>query len=44
MKMRKVVVEWMTLGGVVQAQGHPDEDRDGSFAQSGWTALEEKVG
>jgi hypothetical protein len=28
--MRKVVaVEWMSLDGVVQAPGHPDEDRDG---------------
>lgn len=42
--MRKVVVEWMTFGGVVQAQGHPDEDRDGSLAQGVWTALEKKVG
>jgi dihydrofolate reductase len=35
--MRKVVVvEWMTLDGVVQAPGHPDEDRDGGFDQGGW--------
>ena len=35
--MRKVVaVEWMTLDGVVQAPGHPDEDRDGGFEQGGW--------
>jgi dihydrofolate reductase len=37
MKMRKiVVVEWMTLDGVVQAPGHPDEDRDGGFLHGGW--------
>ena len=35
--MRKVVVvEWMTLDGVVQAPGHPDEDRDGGFEHGGW--------
>jgi len=31
-----VVVEWMTLDGVVQAPGHPDEDRDGGFEHGGW--------
>jgi dihydrofolate reductase len=37
MKMRKiVVVEWITLDGVVQAPGHPDEDRDGGFEHGGW--------
>ena len=35
--MRKViVVEWMTLDGVVQAPGHPDEDTSGGFAHGGW--------
>ena len=35
--MRKVVVvEWMTLDGVVQAPGHPEEDRDGGFEHGGW--------
>jgi dihydrofolate reductase len=35
--MRKVVaVEWMTLDGVVQAPGHPDEDRGGGFEHGGW--------
>jgi dihydrofolate reductase len=35
--MRKVVVvEWMTLDGVVQAPGHPDEDREGGFEHGGW--------
>src|SRR4029453_5387350 len=34
--MRKVVVvEWITLDGVVQAPGHPDEDRDGGFEHGG---------
>jgi hypothetical protein len=37
MKLRKVVVVgWMTLDGVVQAQGDRDEDRDGGFAHGGW--------
>jgi dihydrofolate reductase len=36
-EMRKVVaIEWMTLDGVVQAPGHPDEDRDGDFEHGGW--------
>lgn len=35
--MRQVVVtEWMTLDGVVQAPGTPDEDRSGGFAHGGW--------
>ena len=35
--MRKVVVnEWMTLDGVVQAPGEPDEDTSGGFAHGGW--------
>jgi dihydrofolate reductase len=35
--MRKVVVvEWMALDGVVQAPGHPDEDRDDGFEHGGW--------
>ena len=35
--MRKVIVnEWMSLDGVVQAPGHPDEDRDGGFEHGGW--------
>jgi hypothetical protein len=35
--MRKVVaVEWMSLDGVVQAPGHPDEDRSGGFEHGGW--------
>ena len=36
--MRKLIVhEFMSLDGVVQAPGHPDEDRDGGFAHGGWT-------
>jgi hypothetical protein len=35
--MRKVIVnEWMTLDAVVQAPGHPDEDREGGFQHGGW--------
>jgi dihydrofolate reductase len=35
--MRKVIVnEWMTLDGVVQAPGAPDEDTSGGFAHGGW--------
>jgi dihydrofolate reductase len=35
--MRKlVVVEWMSLDGVVQAPGYPDEDRDHGFEHGGW--------
>jgi hypothetical protein len=35
--MRKVVVnEWMSLDGVVQAPGAPDEDRSGGFEHGGW--------
>jgi dihydrofolate reductase len=35
--MRKVVVnEWMTLDGVVQAPGYPDEDTSGGFKHGGW--------
>lgn len=35
--MRKVIAfEWMSLDGVVQAPGDPDEDRDGGFGHGGW--------
>lgn len=35
--MRIVITEFMSLDGVVQAPGGPDEDRDGGFAHGGWT-------
>jgi dihydrofolate reductase len=35
--MRKVIVnEWMSLDGVVQAPGQPDEDTSGGFEHGGW--------
>lgn len=34
--MRKVIAdEWMTLDGVIQAPGQPDEDRTGGFQHGG---------
>jgi dihydrofolate reductase len=37
--MRKVgVVEFLTLDGVMQSLGSPDEDRDGGFGYGGWSA------
>jgi len=35
--MRIVVIEFMSLDGVVQAPGGPDEDTDGGFTHGGWT-------
>ncbi len=35
--MRIVVNEFMSLDGVVQAPGGPDEDTDGNFANGGWS-------
>lgn len=36
--MRKVIVhEFITLDGVIQAPGAPDEDTDGGFEHGGWT-------
>ena len=32
-----VVVEYVSLDGVIQAPGHSGEDRDGGFAHGGWT-------
>src|SRR6478609_9192798 len=36
--MRIVVNEFMSLDGVVQAPGGPDEDTEGGFAHGGWSA------
>src|SRR5436853_3060431 len=33
-----VVTEFVTLDGVAQAPGEPDEDRDSGFAHGGWQA------
>jgi dihydrofolate reductase len=35
--MRIVVAEFISLDGVVQAPGGPDEDRDGGFEHGGWS-------
>jgi dihydrofolate reductase len=45
--MRKLIVtEFVTLDGVGQAPGGPDEDRDGGFAHGGWQAplVDEEAG
>ena len=35
--MRRVIVqEWVSLDGVVQAPGSPDEDKSGGFKHGGW--------
>jgi dihydrofolate reductase len=39
-KMRKIIVsEFVTLDGVMQAPGGPDEDRRGGFEYGGWQQL-----
>ncbi|MEU0477797.1 dihydrofolate reductase family protein [Streptosporangium sp. NPDC006013] len=35
--MRIVIIEFMSLDGVVQAPGGPNEDTDGGFAHGGWS-------
>ena len=44
--MRIVIIEFMSLDGVVQAPGGAEEDTDGGFAHGGWTHpfFDEKVG
>src|SRR5690349_4481946 len=36
--MQLVVLNHMSLDGVIQAPGHPDEDRRGGFEHGGWAA------
>jgi dihydrofolate reductase len=36
--MRIVLTDFISLDGVVQAPGGPDEDTDGDFRQGGWSA------
>jgi dihydrofolate reductase len=35
--MRIVIIEFISLDGVVQAPGGPEEDTDGGFAHGGWS-------
>lgn len=36
--MQIILINFMTLDGVVQAPGGPDEDTDGGFAHGGWSS------
>ena len=45
--MRKLVVgSFLTLDGIMQAPGGPNEDREGGFRQRGWLVpyFDEKFG
>ncbi len=35
--MQITVIDFMSLDGVVQAPGGPEEDTDGDFAHGGWS-------
>jgi hypothetical protein len=35
---RLAVIEFVTLDGVIQGLGSPDEDREGGFEYGGWGA------
>ncbi|MCF2530363.1 dihydrofolate reductase family protein [Yinghuangia soli] len=35
--MRIAIGEFISLDGIVQAPGHPEEDTDGGFAHGGWS-------
>jgi dihydrofolate reductase len=35
--MQLILIDFMTLDGVVQAPGGPEEDTDGGFAHGGWS-------
>ena len=35
--MRIILCDFMSIDGVVQAPGGPDEDKDGGFAHGGWS-------